>query len=157
MLSKHSFPTVCQLLSSSIHNFCCMADASGPAGKCLSLKTGSPRLARQKRNQRHRSALFPITILEQYSLMPKQVILLRLEKAFINTCKSSEQTPTMPASEALLIMMLASMQSNSEFCHFKCLTSCTCNLWLGQMRRQIFIYNHGLKLKVQLKSILTYT
>lgn len=134
-----------------------MADALGPAGKCLSLKTGSPRLIRQKSNQNHRSALFPITILEQYSLMPKQVILLRLEKAFINTCKSSEQLPTMPASEPLLIVMLVSMQSNSEFCHFKCLTRCTCDLWQRQMRKQIFIYNHRLKLKVQLKSIFTYT
>lgn len=70
-----------------------MADALGPAGKCLSLETGPPCQA-QKQVPSHRSAFFAIAILEQYSLMPKQVILLRLEKAFTNTWESPELSPT---------------------------------------------------------------
>lgn len=62
----------------------------------------------EKEVSSHSSALFSIKIPEQYSLMPKQVILLGLEKVFTNTCEASEQPPTIPASE--LIMMLVSMQ-----------------------------------------------
>lgn len=46
---KHNFPTLCELLASSIHNFCCMADHLQSGGKRLSLKTGWPRLLRQKK------------------------------------------------------------------------------------------------------------
>lgn len=49
--------------------------------------------------------------------MPKLAILLRQENAFTNICQLSEQAPTMPASEPLLITLPFSMQSNFEFCN----------------------------------------
>lgn len=69
----------------------------------------------QKLVSSHTLALCSIAMLEQQPLVQQVVILSRQENTCTNICQLSEQSPTMPGSEPLLITLPFSMQSNFEF------------------------------------------